>query len=92
MDTFFILVAFVFVFAVLAVVAYALFEVSPFAHHKDLLRDPRTGKPRLAVRWPGPSRRPATARRGAIRLDAPELTNAASSRQKPRPIPLRLRA
>jgi hypothetical protein len=50
MDTFFILVAFVFVFAVLAVVAYALFEVSPFAQHKESFRDPRTGK----RRWQSP--------------------------------------
>ncbi len=35
---------FVFVVGVLAVVAYALFEVSPFAHHVNEYRDPRTGK------------------------------------------------
>lgn len=36
--------AFLFVFGVLAVVAWALFEMSPFARHKDQFRDPRTGK------------------------------------------------
>lgn len=36
--------AFVFAFGTLAVVAWALFEMSPFAHHKDQFRDPRTGK------------------------------------------------
>jgi hypothetical protein len=44
MNTFFTVVVFVFVFAVLAVVAFALFEVSPFAHHKESFRDARTGK------------------------------------------------
>jgi hypothetical protein len=29
-----------FVFGVLAVVAYALFEVSPFAHHDDRYHEP----------------------------------------------------
>lgn len=29
----------VFVLAVLGVVAYALFEMSPFAHHRDSYRD-----------------------------------------------------
>jgi hypothetical protein len=33
-----------FVLAVLCVVAYALFELSPFAHHADQFRDPRTGQ------------------------------------------------
>jgi len=45
MNTFFAIVVLAFVLAVLAVVAYALFEVSPFAHHVDRFRDPRTGKP-----------------------------------------------
>jgi hypothetical protein len=35
---------FVFVAGVLAVVAWALFEMSPFARHTDQLRDPRTGE------------------------------------------------
>jgi hypothetical protein len=39
-----IFVAIAFVLAVLAVVAYALFKLSPFAHHADHYRDPRTGK------------------------------------------------
>jgi hypothetical protein len=50
MNTFFTVVVFVFVFAVLAVVAFAFFEVSPFAHHKETFRDPRTGK----RRWQAP--------------------------------------
>jgi hypothetical protein len=43
MNTFFTVVSFAFVFGVLALVAYALFEMSPFAHHADQFRDPRTG-------------------------------------------------
>lgn len=50
MNTFFAIVVFAFVFAVLAVVAYALFELSPFARHSDSFRDPRTG----ARRWESP--------------------------------------
>ena len=37
-------VAIVFVVAVLAVVAYALFKLSPFAHHVETYRDPLTGR------------------------------------------------
>ena len=44
MDTLAIFMVFVFVVAVLAVVAWALFEMSPFARHQDQFRDPRTGK------------------------------------------------
>jgi hypothetical protein len=46
MNTLFAVVAFAFVFAVLAVVAYAFFEASPFARHTDVYRDPRTGERR----------------------------------------------
>jgi hypothetical protein len=35
---------FVFVFGTLAIVAWVLFEMSPFARHDDVFRDPRTGK------------------------------------------------
>ena len=37
------------VFGILAVVAYALFEVSPFAHHEDRYHEPgqRQQSPRL---------------------------------------------
>jgi hypothetical protein len=49
-NTLFIVVVFAFVLAVLGVVAYALFELSPFAHHVDQFRDPRTGQ----RRWPSP--------------------------------------
>jgi Tfp pilus assembly protein PilE len=50
MNTLFTIVVFVFVLAVLAVVAYAAFEVSPFAHHAEQFRDPRTGR----RRWQSP--------------------------------------
>ena len=33
-----------FVLGVLALVVLTLFEVSPFGHHSDHYRDPRTGK------------------------------------------------
>jgi hypothetical protein len=36
--------AFVFVVGTLGFVGWALFEMSPFARHKDDFRDPRTGK------------------------------------------------
>ena len=44
MNTLFTFVVLAFVIAVLGVVAYSLFELSPFAHHADQFRDPRTGK------------------------------------------------
>lgn len=44
MEVIGVFAVFVFVFGTLAVVAWALFEMSPFAHHKDQFRDPRTGK------------------------------------------------
>jgi hypothetical protein len=50
MNTLFTVVVFVFVLAVLAVVAYAAFEVSPFAHHAEQFRDSRTGR----RRWQSP--------------------------------------
>jgi len=37
-------VVMLFVVAVLAVVGYALFELSPYARHADRYRDPTTGK------------------------------------------------
>lgn len=47
MDTFIgTFLTFAFVIGVLAVVAWALFEISPFARHSDQFRDPRTGKRR----------------------------------------------
>jgi hypothetical protein len=39
-----IFLAFAFVIGTLMVVGWALFEMSPFARHKDQFRDPRTGK------------------------------------------------
>jgi hypothetical protein len=50
MSILWIVVAFVFVFGVLAVVAYGLFELSPFARHVEPFRDPRTGR----RRWESP--------------------------------------
>jgi hypothetical protein len=44
MNTLFTVIVFASVLAVLAVVAYALFELSPFARHADQFRDPRTGR------------------------------------------------
>jgi hypothetical protein len=44
-----IVIAMAFVLGVLAVVAYALFELSPFAHHADRYHEPgkRQQSPRL---------------------------------------------
>ena len=44
MGTVYTIVVMVFVFGVLACVAYALFEMSPFARHADHYRDPVTHK------------------------------------------------
>ncbi len=44
MSTLWIIVVLAFVVSVLAVVAYALFEMSPFAHHVDRFRDTRSGR------------------------------------------------
>jgi len=49
-ETFFIIVVGVFVVGVLALVAYALFELSPFAHRGESYRDPETGR----RRWQSP--------------------------------------
>jgi hypothetical protein len=50
MEILAIIAVFAFVFGTLGVVSYALFEVSPFAHHAESFRDPRTGK----RRWESP--------------------------------------
>jgi hypothetical protein len=50
MSTLWIIVTLVFVLAVLGVVAYALYELSPFARHAEQFRDPRTGR----RRWESP--------------------------------------
>jgi Na+-transporting methylmalonyl-CoA/oxaloacetate decarboxylase gamma subunit len=49
MDALLATVAIAFVLLVLMVLAYALFEMSPFASHKDRFRDPggRQKSPRL---------------------------------------------
>jgi len=44
MEALITVVVFVFVVAVLATAAYALFELTPFARHADRFRDARTGK------------------------------------------------
>jgi hypothetical protein len=44
MTTVWILVVMAFVLGVLAVVAYSLFVMSPFARHADHYRDPQTGR------------------------------------------------
>jgi hypothetical protein len=46
METFMAVVVLAFVVAVLVLIVYVLFELSPFAHHDDQFRDPRTGKRR----------------------------------------------
>ena len=56
MNTVYLVVVVVFVVAVLGIVAYALFEMSPFARHEDKFRDPATGKrvgeaPHLVQGW-----------------------------------------
>lgn len=50
MGTVFVVIVMAFVVVVLAVVAFALFEVTPFARHAEQFRDPRTGK----RRWDSP--------------------------------------
>jgi hypothetical protein len=44
MGMFFTIVVLVLVAVVMAVIGLGLFEMSPFAHHQDHYRDPRTGK------------------------------------------------
>ncbi len=44
MSVLWILVALAFFFAVLALVVYALFELSPFARHSEALRDAFAGR------------------------------------------------
>ena len=50
MDALFTVIVLAFVLLVFAVVAFAILELSPFAHHSDSFRDPRTGK----RRWESP--------------------------------------
>ncbi len=50
MALLFTVIVIAFVITVLALVGYALFEMTPFATHTDQLRDPRTGK----RRWESP--------------------------------------
>jgi hypothetical protein len=49
MDTLFATISIVIVIAVLATVAFSLFEVSPLAHHGDVFHKPgeRQNSPRL---------------------------------------------
>jgi hypothetical protein len=51
MGTIFTIVVLVLVAAVIGAIALALFEMSPFARHKDHYRDPDTGE----RRWESPN-------------------------------------
>jgi hypothetical protein len=44
MQALYTVIVFLFVIVVLGTVAFALFEMSPFARHQDRFRDPKTGK------------------------------------------------
>jgi len=46
-EVLFTIVVLVFVIGVLALVGYALFEMSPWGRHKDHYRDPQTGQRRF---------------------------------------------
>jgi len=50
MNIVFLVVVVVFIVAVLALVGYAIYEVTPFARHADHYRDPYTGE----RRWNSP--------------------------------------
>jgi uncharacterized membrane protein YbaN (DUF454 family) len=50
MGTLFVIIVLAFVVLVLAVVAFALFELTPFARDSDAFRDPLTGR----RRWESP--------------------------------------
>jgi hypothetical protein len=50
MTALFTVIVIAFVLVVLALVAFAVFEVTPFAKHSDHYRDPKTGK----RRWSSP--------------------------------------
>jgi len=50
MGTLWVIIVFAFVIAVLAIVAFAIFECTPYAHDSDPYRDPTTGR----RRWPSP--------------------------------------
>ncbi len=48
MNMIFLVIAMVFVFTVLGLVAYSIFAVTPYARHKDHYRDPDTGERRFS--------------------------------------------
>ena len=50
MDVFFTVIVIAFVAGVLALAGFVVFEMTPFATHRDHLRDPRTGE----RRWESP--------------------------------------
>ena len=50
MDALFAVIVLAFVLLVLALVAFAIFEVTPLARHSNSFRDPRTGN----RRWDSP--------------------------------------
>ena len=50
MNAVFLVIALLFVFAVLALVAYSIFEVTPWGRHKDHYRD-ASGRRRFHSPW-----------------------------------------
>ena len=50
MNAVFLVIALLFVFAVLALVAYSIFEVTPWGRHKDHYRD-ASGRRRFRSPW-----------------------------------------
>jgi hypothetical protein len=50
MNAVFLVIAFLFVFSVLALVAYSIFEVTPWGRHKDHYRD-TSGHRRFQSPW-----------------------------------------
>jgi hypothetical protein len=47
MNTVFLVISLAFVASVLALVGYSIFELTPYARHKDHYRDPESGKRRF---------------------------------------------
>ena len=47
MNVAFLIIVFAFVFSVLALVGFTIFQISPFGRHSDHYRDPETGKRRF---------------------------------------------
>ena len=47
MNIVFLIIVLVFVISILGMAGFAIFQISPFAHHTDHYRDPETGKRRF---------------------------------------------